>query len=355
LQDELARIIVNKLRESIAEKPATQQFVKQATDNLDAYSLYLKGNYFRNKLTPPDVQKAIFYYEETIRLDPHFAQANGNLAGCYIQLGAMGQIHPGKAFELAKKYADKALELDSGLGDAYSIKGGACMVHDWDWNTAYKYLIKGLELNPGSDVAAILLAVYHQCMGRSDKAVEVLEKALPYDPLSVTLIASLAEKCFLAGHYTKAEQYIEKLLELDPGMRHALEVKGYCHAMRGDWDTAIKLFEEVHHLTNHPLKGLAPLGYAYGRTGQTEKAMECISKIDQRQVEEPGFVKEPDLALIWWGIGNKDKAFENLFIALDKKMPVVYGLYSPLYQGITDDPRFDELKRMLKLPVEVHE
>jgi TolB-like protein len=91
VQDEIARIIVNKLRESIAEKPKDESFVKQATENIDAYSLYLKGVYFRNKLTPPDVRKAIEYFEEAMNGTRSLQWLRRILPVAYIQLGATGR------------------------------------------------------------------------------------------------------------------------------------------------------------------------------------------------------------------------------------------------------------------------
>ncbi|MEJ7644965.1 MAG: hypothetical protein WKF87_10240 [Chryseolinea sp.] len=44
--------------------------------------------------------------------------------------------------------------------------------------------------------------------------------------------------------------------------------------MKGDWAGALPWFLEVHCLTNHPLKGLMGLGYAYGKLGEGEKALE---------------------------------------------------------------------------------
>jgi adenylate cyclase len=349
VQDEIARIIVNKLRESIAEKPKDEQFVKQTTENIEAYSLYLKGIYFRNKLTPDDVRRAIEYFAEAIKLDPHFAPAIGHCAGCYAQLGGMGQMNPQKAFEIVHRYADKALGLDNTLAESYSIKGVAYMFYDWKWNEAYEYLSKALKLNPGSSIASLMMAIYFQIHGKLHEAIETLENAIQHDPLSIILIDSLAEKYFYARRYDEAMQQTEKLLELDPYMRHALEIKGYCLGLKGDWTKAIKIFEEVYLLTNHPLKGLTPLAYAYAKTGQIEKVKECITKTEQRLVEEPESVAEADLATIWLALGDKDKAFYYLSRAVDKRMPVCYVLYSPLYEEIEKDPRSVEIKRRMNL------
>jgi adenylate cyclase len=349
VQDEIARIIVNKLRESIAEKPREEQFVKQSTENIEAYSLFLKGVYFQNKITPADVRKAIPYFEEAIKLDPHFAPAPGHLAGCYAQLGGMGQMNPQKAFQAAHSYADKALELDNRLAEAYAVKGAAYMLYDWNWTDAYEYLSKALKLNSGSSIASLMMSMYYQIHGKLNEAVQVLEAATQYDPLSPLVNTALAERYFYARRYDDAIRQAEKILELDPQMRNALEIKGYCLGMKGEWNKAIKIFKEFHRLAHHPLKGLTPLACAYAKTGEIEKAKECIKKIERRLVEEPGSVPEADLAMVWWVLGDKEKTFDYLSKALDKRMPISYGSSSPLLEGIEKDPRTEELKRRMNL------
>ena len=349
VQDEIARIIVNKLRESMVEKPTDEQFVKPLTDSLEAYSLYLKGVYFRNKLTPPDVRKAIEYFEEAIKLDPRFAYAMGQAAGCYAQLGGMGQMSPQKAFEAVHRYVDDALKIDGTIAELYALKGGALMLYNWKWKEGFEHLSKALELNPGSSLASLLMSIYYQIYGRLGEAIQTLEQALIHDPLSVMLMDALAEKYFYARRYTDAMREADKLLELDPHMRHALEMKGSCLGLQGDWDKAIKLYEEVYTLTNHPLKGLTPLGFAYAKTGQVEKAKECIKKTEERLLEEPDAVAEADLAMIWGALGDKDKAFHYLSQAVDKHMAVCYAFYSPLFDDWIDDPRVEQLKRRMNL------
>ncbi len=350
VQDEIARIIVNRLRESINEKPKEEQFVKQATENLEAYSLYLKGIYFRNKNTPGDVRKAIQYFEESIKLDSYFAPAYIYLASCYAQLGGMGQMNPQQAFKIVHQYADKAIELNNTLAEAFTIKGTAYLFYDWNWDKAYQYLTKALQLNAGSAVALFMMAYYYIITGKINEAIEVLEKAVKYDPLSVAIIAHLGRGYFAARRYDNAIRQANKILELDPQAREGLELKGFCLAMNGDWNAAIEIFREVHRLTNHPLKGLTPLTFAYAKTEQTEKALECVNKLEQRQIEDPGSVVDFDMALVWWAIGDKDKVFKHLFHALDKRMAMAVSVfYSPLYEGIAQDPRSAEIKKRMNL------
>jgi tetratricopeptide (TPR) repeat protein len=137
---------------------------------------------------------------------------------------------------------------------------------------------------------------------------------------------------------------------MHPQMRVSLQLKGWCIGMKGDWKKASEIFEEVYRLTNHPLKGLTPLGCAYARLGETDKALECIRKIEQRQNEDPGVVLDADLAMIWWSLGETDKTFHHLFQAVEKRMgPIAILIDHPMFKEALYDPRYHLLKEKLNL------
>ncbi|MEI9909102.1 MAG: hypothetical protein WDO71_05195 [Bacteroidota bacterium] len=122
VQDEISGIIANKLRENLTAIQKTGHLVKAHIKNVTAYTLYLKGLHYGNKLTPADFRKAIEFFEQAIAIEPGYAQAYGMMAGAYSHLGAIGQILPKTAFELVRGYADKALELDSSIAEGHIAK-----------------------------------------------------------------------------------------------------------------------------------------------------------------------------------------------------------------------------------------
>ncbi len=83
VQDEITRIITNKLREKLTTEGSKESLVKPATENIEAYNLYLKGLFYWNKWTPEDRKKAIKIYEEAIEKEPNFALPYSGLANCY--------------------------------------------------------------------------------------------------------------------------------------------------------------------------------------------------------------------------------------------------------------------------------
>ncbi|KAA5548368.1 adenylate/guanylate cyclase domain-containing protein [Adhaeribacter rhizoryzae] len=350
VQDEISSIIANKLRENLTTKEHEETLVKVPTQNLEAYTLFLQGLHFYNKITPKDAIKAIACFEEAIALEPDYAQAYAMAAASYAFLGGTGQMQPKEAFELVHTYSDKALQLDSSLAGGYAAKGAAYLLYDWKWQQAYDALLKAIELNPATTGAHQLLSFYYMITGQKQEAVAIMEKALQVDPLSLLVNKSLIDAYNNAGRTNEASKQVDWLLDMHPQLPVALELKGWCAGVKGDWQQAAEIFEEVHRLIKHPLKGLTPLGCAYGKLGEAEKALACIRKIEQRQAEEPGVVLDADLAMIWWSLGEKDKAFYHLFQCVEKRMgPVAIIMEHLLFKVAADDPRYQQLKEKLNL------
>ena len=256
------------------------------------------------------------------------------------------------SFEIVHLYADKALELDNRIAESHLAKANAYLYYEWKWQEGYDELQEALKLNPGAIDAYDMLGFYYVVMDKKDLAVETLETAQRLDPLSPVIGQALGNMYVFARRFDDAIQQADRLLDLNPRMRISIEMKGWATGMKGDWQAALPYFEEVHRLTNHPLKGLMGLGFTYGKLGRREEALEVIRKMEKRQVEEPNSVIDADLAAVWFSLGDLDKTFYYINQCIDKRMgPVSYFLEYPAYEGIKDDPRYNEIMERLELPL----
>ncbi|HET9434969.1 MAG TPA: tetratricopeptide repeat protein, partial [Chitinophagaceae bacterium] len=314
VQDEISTIIANRLRENLSLASQKEHLVKASAKNVNAYTLYLKGLHYWHRLTPADTYKAIECFEQAIDLEPDYAQAYAMMAIAYSNLGATGQLKPQKAFGFASEYSDKALKIDSTIAESHIAKARVYLFYEKKWQGAYESLQKAMQLNPAATESYRLMGYYYIVVGKKDEAVKILEKALEIDPLSTVINNYLGEAYAMAGRFDDAYHIAEKQLEINPKMRLAIEMKGWVTGMKGDWEKAAELFQEVHRLANHPLKSLAPLGYAYARLGQKEKALEIISKLEQRQSQEPDMVLDGDLLMVWWALEDKYKIYKEKII-----------------------------------------
>lgn len=345
VQDEISGIIANKLRENLTTGRPEVPLVKVPTLNIEAYTHYLKGLHFWNKVTPADARRAISCFEQAISLESGYAAAYAMTAAAYSYLGSSGQILPRKAFETVHRYADIALELDSSIAESHTAKAAAYLFYDWKWKEAFECLQKAKQLNPGATAPNQLLGFYYVLTGEKEMAISIMEEAVQLDPLSPIMNHYLGNVYVFSERYDDAIRQADKLLEMDPQMRISIELKAWATGMKGDWHSALKLFEDVYRLTNHPLKGLMGLGHAYGKLGEREKALECIHKIEQRQAEEPDAVLDADLVGIWLALGDMDKVFYHIYQCIEKRTaPVNFFLEYPPFKELRKDPRYGQLK-----------
>lgn len=348
VQDEISVIISNRLRENLTLAQKATPLVKAPITNVHAYTLYLKGLHFWNKVTPADARTAIECFEKALTIEPQYAQAWAMVAAAYSYLGSTGQASPHKAFKIVHEYADKALALNSSIAESHIAKACMYLFYEWNWQEAFDALQIAIRLNPGATEAYRLLSYYYIIVGKKHKAVKILEEAVKVDPLSPSILNSLGNAYVFTEQYDEAIQQAEKVLEMHPEMRVCLELKAWGNAMKGDYATALKLFEEVHRLTNHPLKGLMGLGYCYAKLGMVEKTLECIRKVEQRQIEEPDVVLDGDLVGLWFSLGDVEKTFYHINQCIEKRVaPVSLFLEYPAFSELRKDPRYQDLKKRM--------
>ncbi len=206
LEDAISQQLGNALYSDLSQNEKAV-LSKQRTANPEAYTLYLKGNYFWNKRGPEAV-KSIEYFRQAIELDPNFAEA-------YAALAAVDASRT-KFSPEAETLIDKALQLDDTLAEAHATLAFVRMFHHWDWATAERELDGAIELNPNSPVAHHWKGVYLSIRGRLDEAKAEMNRALELDPLSLVITADIGQLHYFAREYDQALEYCNRALALDP-------------------------------------------------------------------------------------------------------------------------------------------
>lgn len=350
VQDEIAKTITNKLKESFSLYPSNKRMVKTHTSNMDAYNLFLKSSYYWYRWTPTDIKKSLELLENAIKLDPNFSLAYSSLSACYVYLGAMGHLPPKNAYPLAKKYALKALQLDNTIPFCHV---SLAMVHffEWEWDQSYKSFMRALELNPNSAEAHLYYSYYQIAMGNIKKAILENEKAVEIDPLNAQINGSLADIYLYAGLFNESLEQYKKTLELDSTFKTAIYGLGWVYYYLGDYDKSVQQFKKAQSLTNDDLKGQTPLGFLYAKMGMIDKAKDCIRKLDERAELEKDISLTLDYAIIYSGLRDYDKAFEYLEKALNEKLGGLVFLRTRHWRDLQNDPRFNSILQRMNLPL----
>ena len=131
------------------QQPSTsekQQVSKQATQNPEAYALYMKGRSYWDKRTLSDLETAVSYFTQAIAKDPGYAMAYAALADAYAVLPDYG----GSSSEdtpKAKAAALKALELEPAMARPHAVLAYT-KFDEWDFAGGEAEFKKALALDP---------------------------------------------------------------------------------------------------------------------------------------------------------------------------------------------------------------
>jgi adenylate cyclase len=350
VQDEISKIIANRLRADLSPKYKNEVIVKPPTKNLEAYSLFLKGKYYLNKETPAEMFKAIEYFRQAIALAPDFALPYAFIAAAYAMLGSVGVVPPMEAYQQIVDNSNRAIELDNSSPEGHVARSIGYLFFEWRWADAYNSLMKAIEFHPGSTESYWVLGYYYLVMNEPDKAVVALERAWQQDPLSMSLARSLGIGYFYQHRYDDVIRMSDMQLEVMPANWYALSIKGFSYGLKGDWNKALEIVKQANELSGGSAMSMSYLAYIYGVMGRKEEAVAMIHQIEAFQQLHPELLKNSDLCFAWWGIGNHDLAIEYMFKAIDKREEMMgYMVNSPLYVGLHDDPRFGEVKKRMNL------
>lgn len=350
VQDEISKIIANKLRANFLSGDKKDHLVKPVTQNLEAYALFLKGKYYLYKEIPSEVNKAISYFEQTIAEQPDFAHPHALLSAAYALLGSIGVIAPRVAHQKIIYHGQQAVALDPLLAQGHVALSVGYLFFDWNWDAAYQSLMKAKELNPGATEADWVLGYYFIIMNEPAKASAALEHAWQQDPLSMAIARALSISYFYERKYDDCIRLSDMQLEVMPFNWFALSLKAFALGMNQDWQQALDLLTRANELSGDTVLTNSYLAYCCGRLNQKDEARKYINKIETFHQQHPELIKYGDLCLAWCGIGELNKSYEYLFKAVDQKEEMIcYMIHSPVYEALHVDPRYGEILGKMSL------
>jgi len=339
IQDDIARAVVDKLKLTLLTAVPSASTV---ATNVEAHNLYLQGQYFRDRETQADLDKAVDCYQRALALDAGYARAWAGLSAVYVRQIGNSYIALDQGYALSRAAAEKAIALDPTLGDAYSSLGVVLVNIDHDWRGSATRLARARVLDPGNPLLLLVTAVVGQALGNAEEAVELLRQALDRDPLNLLARRYFARMLYYSNRLAEAEAEIRQVLELSASYPAAHYELGRILLAQGKVSAAVAAFE-AEATPGWQTFGL-PLGYhAQGRAADAQAALAAMLR------ESTG--AEFQIAEAHAYLGDADQAFRWLEAAVASKDPGIMWLHGdPLLRGLTGDPRYAALLRTLNLP-----
>jgi eukaryotic-like serine/threonine-protein kinase len=347
IQDEIARTIVRTLRSTFLGELGSPTPVRY-TENVRAYSLYLKGRFWWNRRTQADIAQGVKYFEQAIAEDPAYALAYTGLADSYaLDLDYSGA--PVKeGMERAKAEARKAIELDETLAEAHTSLGWVTFIYDWDWTGAEREFNRAIQLNPRYSTARQWHAWFLAAMGRFDESLAEGRTAIDLDPASVSIRRSLGWLQYYARQEEAALDNLRRALAMDPTAEETHRLLGLVYMEQGMHDEAAASFKEAMALSQNKAPALAGLGQVAARRGRLDEARGVLKELEHRA--QSRYVSPVALTKLYAGVGDTNAAFDGLERAYrERRGWLAYLRIEPTLDPLRSDPRFQRLLERMRL------
>lgn len=357
VEDELATEVSDKLQLR-PNRAVESRLAKRATENSEAYQLYLQARYQLNRRTDVGIRKSIELFQQATVKDPKFALAFAGLADAYNFSGAFGLQAPKQSSPVAKEAATKALVLDPQLGEAHTALGVVKSHYDYDFPGAQREFLDAIKLNPNYPEAHLFYAgAYLGPMGRHQEAIAEMKKALELDPLSLPLNNIFGNIYMNAGEYDKAQQQFQHTIELDPTFPLAHAFFADFLAAMGRYEDAMKEGERAALLfgasPDEASRRAAKFRNAFQAGGPRGFWQERLKETLNEQQESRGeYFPAIDLASAYARVGDKENALRWLEKSYEDRDGASNTLlrWMPEFNGLHGDPRFTDLLKRMGLP-----
>ncbi len=343
IQDSIAEKVANQLKFQLGARSR-----KSYTESVEAYQLYMRGNLHTRRLIRPEVEKGIEYYKKAIEVDPGFALAYVEIANARRALVLTSDEPALEMMPEAKAAAQKAVELDPELADAWTALATSDFWFDWDWKAAEEHYKRAIELDASSGSVRLFYAHMLSNMGRHDEAIAEIRRARQVDPASLIINAVEGQILFFAGDIMGSEEALRRTIDLDGNfwLSHLFLTRLYLK--RGQYAEAAAAAKYAAELSGGNAEALATAAYALAADGRKAETQQILEELNTRARQR--YVPSYALAQVHLALGDKEKAYELLGKALnDREALMVFLKVEPKWDTIRNDPGFHDLLERMRL------
>jgi serine/threonine-protein kinase len=245
IQSDLAQSIAEALQARLSPGEKSQM-TRKPTENGEAYLAFVQAhNLSCNFEDFEKLKQSEQLYQRAIDLDPNFALAIAR----YSQLQSWIQhtFDPAaKRREKARTLAERALELQPDLPEGHLALGCSYYYGDNNYDAALEEFETAQRGLPNESEMYLYLGAIQRRQGRWADSTANLEKAVSLNPKDVWQLQNLAFNYQMQRNYSKANEIMDRALELNPTSVELLGVKSkLAIAEKGDFSVAEKAFETV--------------------------------------------------------------------------------------------------------------
>jgi adenylate cyclase len=209
IQDEITHAIVEQLKVKLL--PQEKKNIAQTpTDNVEAYTYYLRGRQFMQRHSKSNYQLARRMFAKAAELDPLYARAYAGIADCDSFLFL--HYHLEASVDTILATGAKALDLDDKLAEAHASRGLALSLGQ-RYEEATVEFERAIALDPNSFEAHYFYARACVMQGKFERAATLFERAAENKPDDFQSVCLLVPTYRSLGRYRDSESAARRGIE----------------------------------------------------------------------------------------------------------------------------------------------
>jgi serine/threonine-protein kinase len=344
----------NKVTRKVAEEamielsPDEERLLARSrTIRRETFDNYLKGHYYLGDASKDALYKAKDYLNRAIETDPDWAPLYAGLTSVWLSIAQVGYESPQVSGPEIFKNLNKALELDSDLGDIHRISAMFAYLAEWNWEKAESEFKRALALNPSDAVARVLYGQFLGTQQRFDDARIQGEIAIELDPLQPMVWMWYAALLLQVGDNEEALAEIEKLLAYYPDHYLAQSVLELASYLCGEYDKTLAATKVLMSIEGEAEDAIDKI---YREKGVEAVYLELAMQMEAEREET--HIAPIDIVLKYMMAGENEKALNWLEMGYENRtqnMPYI-GSTGYLCEPLFDHPRFIAILDKMNLP-----
>jgi tetratricopeptide (TPR) repeat protein len=205
------------------------------------------GRYYWNLYSIGSLEKSLEFFDLAIKADSTYALAYAGMADINYSLASYnisyGQT-PTQRYDKACKLAQKALQIDSRLPEAYAVLGIVYSTGYWQWETGGEYFEKAMKLDSNNTVTLCHYSRFLNIVGEFNISRKYIDRALELAPYSIRFRRTSS---YLYYGENKPKQALAEMLMLEQMQGNQFDQQEYtywCYLNAGDTLSALQYMQK---------------------------------------------------------------------------------------------------------------
>lgn len=262
-----------------------------------------------------------------------------------IILFAYGYTPRKETIPIAKECLKQAQQINPDNTKTLELSG---MLHllDWDWEPSRRDLRASIAADSTNLNARHWYSLWLVTQGRIEEALIQHDTIQGMDVNENYLIGRGSIYYFLRDN-ERLKDLMIYTADKDPGAPWAYDWLGMAYIEMNDYERSLDTYFKAFELSDGLVEIGAGLGHALGEAGETKLAGEMADFYEEKA--KTAYLPQMQRAFIHISIGENDKAIALLQEAYKQKSWfLTFMAVEPWLDPLRDDPRFRELKAMMK-------